>query len=246
MGQLQTFCSCGAEIMQDVDDATLANPALVEMLKEYCKCETCITAAENARKEDRLQNVIIPKRIKESRLPVDFWPEGFDKNKLPLPELYDFVYVNKYKSIVLSDIYDAGKTGTLVHFGLERCKYEEVLFYLVPDLMQELESYEKNFAKEGYFDFLMNRCKTVSLLILVDVGKEQKKGKFRQWLYQITDHRYTYNLQTWSDTNRDDDEWRQLYGKDSAKPILKRLTGKYGEIWDNRLFNKLEQEKRAS
>ena len=228
--------TCSSPVIFEVDDK-LMDKSWINRYRDTAKCATCQATELKAKKEWELENVIIPKRIKASRLPLNFYPDGYEKSRLPEPELHDFVYANRQKSIILSDTYNAGKTGTLIHFGLIQCKFDDVLFYLVPDLMDELASCEHNFNRQSHFFDLMKKVKNVSLLILDDIGKEQKKDKYRQWLYQIVDARYTHNRRTWSTCNMGDEQYLRQYGEDTSDPLKKRLAGKYGEVWDNVVLN---------
>ncbi|MEE9198979.1 MAG: ATP-binding protein [Dehalococcoidia bacterium] len=89
-----------------------------------------------------------------------------------------------------------GKThlaAAIAHY--RRQKRTEVLFLLVPDLLDYLRSTYAPESKITY-DELFNKVRTVPLLVLDDYGEQDEKAWAREKLYQIINHRYNARLPT--------------------------------------------------
>jgi len=108
--------------------------------------------------------------------------------------------------LVLLGSYGVGKThlaAAIAHTVLER--EEEVLFVVVPDLLDHLRS---AFAptSELCYDAQFELVRTVSLLILDDLGTEAATPWAREKLYQLFNHRYQERLSMVVTSNRPLDE----------------------------------------
>jgi DNA replication protein DnaC len=245
MKNLKINCNeCNREMSVEVSDMTYDNEIACSYLKSQTTCDYCKDNAARNKKEFELAHLVIPERIEKSRLPVDFYADGFDANRLPDPDLYSFAYVNRHQNIVLSDVTGIGKTGTLIEIGKEQCKFKEVLFFLLPSLVRELATLRQNFNRQVQYEQLWNRVLNVPLLIIDDVGKEEQKHA--SLVYEIFDYRYTHYKTTYSTLNMGNKEMMEQYGKDKEKPMMRRMTGKHGVIWDNRVRKMRKSEKEAS
>lgn len=97
--------------------------------------------------------------------------------------------------------YGVGKThlaAAIAHEALAR--REQVLFAVVPDLLDHLRA---TFGPQSTiaYDERFERVRTVSLLILDDLGAESATPWAREKLYQLINHRYNERLATVITTN---------------------------------------------
>ena len=98
--------------------------------------------------------------------------------------------------LVVTGLQGCGKThlaASIAHY--QRQKGEEVLFILVPDLLDYLRSTYAPDSKITY-DEMFNKVKTVSLLVLDDFGEQATTPWAREKLYQIINYRYNAQLPT--------------------------------------------------
>jgi DNA replication protein DnaC len=97
--------------------------------------------------------------------------------------------------------WDVGKThlaAAIANEALDRG--EAVLFAVVPDLLDHLRATFGPQSTVGY-DERFELVRTVSLLILDDLGTESTTPWAREKLYQLINHRYNYRLATVITTN---------------------------------------------
>jgi DNA replication protein DnaC len=97
--------------------------------------------------------------------------------------------------------YGVGKThlaAAIAHEALAR--EEHILFVVVPDLLDHLRA---TFGPQSIvsYDERFELVRTVSLLILDDLGTESATPWAREKLYQLINHRYNYRLATVVTTN---------------------------------------------
>jgi DNA replication protein DnaC len=85
--------------------------------------------------------------------------------------------------------------------NLALARGERVLFTVVPDLLDHLRA-TFGPSSEVAYDERFELVRTVSLLVLDDLGTESATGWAREKLYQIINHRYNANLPTVVTSNR--------------------------------------------
>jgi DNA replication protein DnaC len=97
--------------------------------------------------------------------------------------------------------YGSGKTHLAAAIAHEaHARGEPVLFTVVPDLLDHLRATFGPQSTVGY-DERFELVRTVSLLILDDLGTESATPWAREKLYQLMNHRYNYRLATIITTN---------------------------------------------
>lgn len=108
--------------------------------------------------------------------------------------------------LLLSGTYGCGKTHLAAAIG-NQCLRQgiSVLFITTPDLLDHLRgAYAPN--AETTYDELFERLRNIQLLILDDLGVEQPSPWAIEKLFQLLNHRYSYQLPTVITTNADLDK----------------------------------------
>ena len=125
-------------------------------------------------------------------------------------------------SMVLAGQPRTGKTHLATAIALESMrKHKQAYFRSVPELLDELRQ-----AAQEHMDFygLMQKMKTVSCLILDDLGKEKTTQAGLDYLFQIVDYRYRNNLQTIITTNAFTiEDLKNQWNLDKIEPIILRV-----------------------
>ena len=195
------------------------------------KCPSCQAkiAAENAKKEEvaRQAKIMakrkgwretcgIPLKFRErdfSTFEVDKQPTAY-KQTSAYAEGYPFLNPRGYKSLVLMGGNGTGKTHlvcSIIHRVLDRWQGEEiakpVYFTTEPDLFRAVQatfnySYEERGMRETEED-IHNRLSRVPLLVIDDIGKEERQDKrfVQRYLFGVIDGRYKNELPTIFTTN---------------------------------------------
>ena len=100
--------------------------------------------------------------------------------------------------LVLAGTYGCGKThlaAAIANSLLQREDYGDVMFVVVPDLLDHLRAAFSPQSSVSY-DRLFNAVKNSSLLILDDLGTESATPWAREKLYQLLNYRYSAQLPT--------------------------------------------------
>jgi DNA replication protein DnaC len=125
--------------------------------------------------------------------------------KMAYQRAYDFA-IKPESWLLLSGTYGCGKTHLAAAIG-NQCLRQgiSVLFITTPDLLDHLRAtYAPN--AETTYDEMFDRMRNVELLILDDLGVEQPSPWAIEKLFQLLNHRYSYNLPTVITTNADLDK----------------------------------------
>ena len=123
--------------------------------------------------------------------------------------------------LILAGLRGTGKShlaAAIMHEIMKRG--EQALFCLVPEMLDDLrKGYD-----DGSHDRQMRTLKTVSCLVLDDLGKERNTDAGYDFLYQIVDARYRNRRQTIITTNAMSREQLISWGRaDIFEPILSRV-----------------------
>ena len=103
--------------------------------------------------------------------------------------------------ILFEGTYGCGKTHLAAAIGNARlAQGDTVLFITLPDLLDHLRSSYGPSSELGY-DETFERIRSASLLILDDLGVENPSPWALEKLFQLVNHRYSYNLPTVFTTN---------------------------------------------
>jgi DNA replication protein DnaC len=104
--------------------------------------------------------------------------------------------------LILFGNYGVGKTHLAAAIANERLQRQsEVLFAIVPDLLDHLRS-TFGPSSEVEYDNRFEMIRDVALLVLDDLGTENTTPWAREKLFQIINHRYNYALPTVITSNR--------------------------------------------
>ena len=121
----------------------------------------------------------------------------------------------------------AGNPGTgKTHLAVAIAVYvmeqgQRALFRLVSAMLDEIQSVIR---ENGDYDGLMRRFKTVSCLVLDDLGHENLTVARGSYLHQIMDYRYAHKLQTIITTNaKDVTELCNWDKEEYIRPIVSRV-----------------------
>lgn len=107
--------------------------------------------------------------------------------------------------LLLEGSYGTGKTHLAAAIGNERLKRgDQVLFITTPDLLDHLRNAYAPSAETGY-DELFDRIRNAPLLILDDLGVENPSPWAQEKLFQLLNHRYSYQMPTVITTNQNID-----------------------------------------
>ncbi len=107
--------------------------------------------------------------------------------------------------LLLEGTYGCGKTHLAAAIGSERLEHGDfVIFVTAPDLLDHLRNAYSPGADAGY-DETFDRLRNAELLILDDLGVENPSAWAKEKLFQLLNHRYSYNLPTVITTNMDID-----------------------------------------
>jgi len=109
--------------------------------------------------------------------------------------------------LILEGTYGCGKTHLAAAVGNERLEHgDHIIFITVPDLLDHLRSAYGPTSEMGY-DQTFDRIRNSSLLILDDLGVENPSAWAQEKLFQLLNHRYSYELPTVITTNVDLDKF---------------------------------------
>lgn len=127
--------------------------------------------------------------------------------------------------LILAGKPGTGKTHLAVAIALRAMEHgHQAFFRLVSSMLDELQS---AISSRVDYDVLMRQFKTVSCLVLDDIGHENMTSARASYLHQIIDYRYSENLQTIVTTNAlTPAKLCELSGEDFIAPIISRLIGR--------------------
>jgi DNA replication protein DnaC len=108
--------------------------------------------------------------------------------------------------LLLEGSYGTGKTHLAAAVGnLRLTRGDPVLFITAPDLLDHLRSAYSPTAEASY-DEQFERIKNIAVLILDDLGVENPSAWAQEKLFQLLNHRYSYQKPTIITTNMDIDK----------------------------------------
>ena len=149
----------------------------------------------------------------------------FDNYLVDAPQRTAFTRARQFAEnpegwLIIMGPYGTGKTHLAAAIGNYRLQAgEPVLFQVVPDLLDHLRSAYAPGSETGY-DEMFDSVRQAPLLILDDLGTQLSSQWAQEKLYQLFNHRYTFQLPTVFTTNNSLEEINPRLASRMADPQL--------------------------
>ena len=200
--------------------------------REFCtpnECEKCETERKENQRKIAIENSRKTRQEKwDAKCPKEYNNFVFEKTPLKLR-----IYVNQWdmtrKNFALLGKSGGGKTMAAIHIikkfyfqGLDADMVSEMKF---SQLLIKKYSNDPRDADESRIR--LQDLKECDLLLLDDLGKAKRTEAFEQGLYDLLEHRTSWQLKTIWTSNLLEKDLHNMTSKDNRDAIARRLTDGY-------------------